>query len=123
MVQTIQQNHTNSETTFVANTYTSDTSSITESLNITTNQTTQLEILKLLRELQLNIQGTNTEGSGDSAGRGAGGLRNRNDNGGRRNRGIRRNKKTPDNASFPLPQKDKYCWTHGACNHNSKDCN
>ena len=52
-------------------------------MNITTNQTTQLEILKLLWDLQSNIRGTNTEGSGDSAGQGARGRVNRNENGGR----------------------------------------
>ena len=35
---------------------------------------------------------------------------------------VRQNKKTPDNARFPRAKTDKYCWTHGECNHNSNEC-
>ena len=31
-------------------------------------------------------------------------------------------KKTPDNPSFTRANTDFYCWTHGACNHNSNAC-
>ena len=32
------------------------------------------------------------------------------------------NRKTPDNPSFTRRKTDKYCWTHGGCTHESKDC-
>lgn len=32
------------------------------------------------------------------------------------------NKKTPDNPRFTRSKTDKYCWTHGGCAHESKDC-
>ena len=31
-------------------------------------------------------------------------------------------KKTPDNPTFKRDNTSKYCWTHGACNHNSNEC-
>ena len=34
----------------------------------------------------------------------------------------RPNRKTPDNPTFTRTETSKYCWTHGACNHNSNEC-
>ena len=31
-------------------------------------------------------------------------------------------RKTPDDATFPRRITNLYCWTHGGCNHLSKDC-
>ena len=89
----------------------------TESLNATT-QNTQLEILRLLRDMQTELRNQRSTNNGNEVpptnqGRGGGAGR-----GGI----IRRNRKTPDNARFPRPQTDKYCWTHGGCNHTSGEC-
>ena len=66
----------------------------------------QHQIFELLRTMQ-EAQSTNT---------------NTTNRGGNRN-GTRRCRKTPDDASFPRQVTDKYCWTHGACNHKSDACN
>ena len=123
IVQTIRENTIETDAPSLANTSTSGTSTITESLKIATQHSAQLEILKLLWDLKSEVWGNNTELSSDSGCQSAGGHGNLNENGGRGGRGIRRNRKTPDNASFPRPQIDKYCWTHGACNHKSEDYN
>ena len=47
---------------------------------------------------------------------------NTNRGGGNRNT-TRRNRKTPDNTSFQRLATNRYCWTHGACNHASGSCN
>ena len=52
MVQNIRENTTEIDTPSLTNIYTSATSTITESLNIATQQLTQLEILKLLWDIQ-----------------------------------------------------------------------
>ena len=31
-------------------------------------------------------------------------------------------RKTLDGASFYWKNKEKYCWTHGACGHTSSQC-
>ena len=69
----------------------------------------QLEMLSLLREISRDRQG---------------GLDDRNGSGGRRERngGRSRIRKPPDNASFIRRQADLYCWTHGGCNNVSGDC-
>ena len=41
---------------------------------------------------------------------------------GNQNSKKRPNKKTPDNPTFTRTDTSKYCWTHGACNHNSNEC-
>ena len=78
MVKTIRENTTETDAPSLADTSTSGTSSITESLNITTNQSTQLEILKLLRDLKSDVRGNNSERSGESGGQSAGGRGNLN---------------------------------------------
>ena len=74
----------------------------------------QLEMLCLLREIALgrqeraprqNSRPSNSSASGDNEG------------------GRSRIRKTPDNATFLRRATDSYCWTHGGCNHDSKDCN
>ena len=122
MLQTISDN-----STITADTA---TSTITESLNIATQQTTQLEILQLLRDMQTEFRGNgNPRGNGSgtltgnqrgngSGGRGNGGRAGRTDTGGRGSRG----RKTADNTVYPRAQVDKYCWTHGGRNHTSSAC-
>ena len=34
----------------------------------------------------------------------------------------KRYRKTPDNCTFFRRLTEKYCWTHGGCNHFGKDC-
>ena len=63
----------------------------------------QLEILKLLQQMQQTL--TTTDAS-------KGNIR----------RGRRTPKKTLDNASFNHSQTDKYCWTHRGCGHLSSTC-
>ena len=41
---------------------------------------------------------------------------------GNSNGGSAVNKKTPDHPRFTRRTTDKYCWTHGGCAHESKDC-
>ena len=123
MVQTIRENTIETDPPSLANISTAGTSTITESLNIATQKSTQLEMSKLLRDLKSEFQGNNTEQISYSGGRSVGGRGNRNENGGRGCRGIRQNRKNPDNDSFPRPKIDKYCWTYGECNHKSEDCN
>ena len=77
--------------------------------NATVEKSVQLEMLRLLREIALDKQG-GSGGSRGSAGSGGG-------EGGRS-----RIRKTPDNASFIRRMVSLYCWTHGGCNHLSKDC-
>ena len=71
----------------------------------TTQLNVQTETLKLLSDLQKQLQNLTTE------------VKKKND-GGRR----RQNRKTPDNPPFSRTNIQKYCWTHGACNHNSNEC-
>ena len=54
---------------------------------------------------------------------GGGGNNGGHTNGGCNRNAIRYNRKIPDNASFQRLVTDKYCWTHGACNHTSGLCN
>ena len=68
--------------------------------NATTVDTNQ-QILQLLRTMQQQLTSNNTPNNSERRGR---------------------NRRTPDNASFNRRVKDKYCWTHGACNHASGDC-
>ena len=74
--------------------------------NTTTSDMVQLEMLKIPCQLQNNNNNNN-----DNDG-------NNNNN----NNRIRRRCETPDNATCPRPKTDKYCWTHGGCDHLSKDC-
>ena len=78
-------------------------------VNAAVQDSVQLEMLRLLREISRDRQG---------------GSDNRNGSGGRveRHGGRSRIRKTPDNASFVRRQTDLYCWTHRGRNHVSNDC-
>ena len=70
----------------------------------------QLEMLKLLQQMQ-QMMYSQPPPQG-------------NNNSGNTNRGRRRQpRKTPDDATFHRAKTDKYCWTHGACSHQSVQCN
>ena len=66
----------------------------------------QLEILKLLREIQVNLKPNKREPTRPTR--------------------PGRYRKTPDDAALtatrPRELTAKYCWTHGACDHEGKDC-
>ena len=70
----------------------------------------QLEMLKLLQQMQQTMysqpppQGNNNSGNANC-------------------RRRRQPRKTPDDATFHRSKTDKYCWTHGACSHQSVQCN
>ena len=77
----------------------------------------QLEILKLLQQMQQSMMVTPSQQSNDGNNNNGGNNKNR-------QRGRRRQPhKTPDEASFNRRFTNKYCWMHGACGHNSKECN
>ena len=90
----------------------SDISTVTsqsqQQINAVQRDPVQLEILKLLQQMQQSMAVSTTQG-------------NTNRNTGQQNRN-RPPRKTPDNASFVRNRKDKYCWTHGACGHTSGQC-
>ena len=77
--------------------------------NATVKESVQLEVLRLLREIALNKQGGSGSSRGSAESGGGEGGRSR----------IR---KTPNNASLVRRMVSLYCWTHGGCNHLSKDC-
>jgi hypothetical protein len=82
------------------------------SANIATQDTVQLEMLKLLRAIQQDLKTPRTHSS------------SQNQTHQPQSGTTRKNKpkKTPDDASFPRRTTDKYCWTHGGSNHSSADC-
>ena len=66
---------------------------------------TQLEILKLLREIQMEMKRTNTQQKRPNQPQNV------------------QYQKTPDDQVEPKRWvKKHYCWTHGASNHKSKNC-
>ena len=73
----------------------------------------QMEMLKLLQQMQqMMTNQTSTQGNN-----------NRTGNSDNNNRDRRRQpQKTPDDATFNRYNTSKYCWTHGACNHDSNQC-
>jgi len=74
-----------------------------EAVNSLTASSIQLEILKLLRDIKSDLK---TEKEDKQPTR------------------PRRNRKTPDNQTRPARSLvSKYCWTHGACDHEGKECN
>ena len=82
-----------------------DISTVTEhhqQVNAVQSDPVQLEILKLLQQMQqtMSVQPSQPEDR-------------------RHNRPPR---KTPDNASLRRNNTSKYCWTHGACGHTSNQC-
>ena len=71
-------------------------------------------MLRLLQDMRQELSGR--------AGRGGGGRGNQGGRGGRGAGNRTRNRRTPDNTNFARSITDKYCHTHGGCNHNSADC-
>ena len=68
--------------------------------------TTQLQILQLLREIQKDMKENKKQRPQGSQG----------------TQRPNRNRKTRDNPTWTRSVTDKYCWTHGGCNHEGKDC-
>ena len=85
--------------------------------NAAVQDTVQLEILRILRVMQqdMNHRDTNQDGK-----RGYG-HQNNGDKGGRADNSQRRNwnQKTQDDTSFTRCVTKKYYWTYGGCNHAS----
>ena len=85
-------------------------STVQHQANTIESDPVQLEVLKLLQQMQQTMKAPNLQ----------------TDNGGYNNngkRGRRQPLKTPDNASYNRNVTNKYCWTHGACGHTSHECN
>ena len=80
---------------------------------MTTAQEQMLQILREMRDAQI---ATNSSQGNSSQG-------NSSQSNWPRDRSTRVNRRTPDNANFNRVDKSKYCHTHGACNHNSGECN
>ena len=74
--------------------------------NAATSINVQSETLKVLQDLQKQLQTISQE------------VKNGGGNNGRK----REFKKTPDDPPYTRANTEKYCWTHGACNHESKEC-
>ena len=81
------------------------------SANIVSQDSVQLEMLKLLRAIQNDLKSPRTQPATQTGNSPQGGQPRR-----------AKPKKTPDDASFPRRTTNKYCWTHGGCNHSSADC-
>ena len=62
-------------------------------------------------------------GENDANGGGNNGGKNGGNNGDNNNPRHRRNRRTPDDASFDCQEKSNYCHTHVARNQHSGDCN
>ena len=77
----------------------------TEGINATPYATVQQETLKVLQDLQQQLKSLTNE------------VKDKD-----KTHKKKINKKTPDDASFRRPDTSKYCWTHGACGHNSNEC-
>ena len=84
-------------------------STLSHQANSVQGDPVQLEILKLLRQMQQTMVSPPQQS-------------NKGNNSGQRNR-RRQPRKTLDNATFNRNVTDKYCWTHGACGHESNQCN
>ena len=86
-----------------------ETSPISESANLSTENNYQMEMLKLLRAMQTEIknlqQGHEKNTSNPTS-----------------NRRKGKKTKTPENPSFTRRVTTTYCWTHGGCAHDSASC-
>lgn len=85
-----------------ANTTISELTSAHHQLNSVTSDPVQLEMLQLLRQMQQSMQATPAAAAPSASGQ------------------VYR--RTPNNASRPRSDTSKYCWTHGASNHTSSEC-
>ena len=97
------------------------TASVQQQANSIQGDPIQLEMLKLLQQMQQAMfsQPPTRDNNNDNSYRGS----QNNNNDGNSNRGRRRqNRKTPDNASYNRTKTEKYCWTHGATSHDSAQC-
>ena len=74
--------------------------------------TTQLEILKLLRQIQLDMKAQQQQSTYCPNPPSQPTSRPR----------VLRATKTPNDARPSRKYKGKYCWTHGACGHSSLNC-
>ena len=72
--------------------------------NAVTQMSMQAETLKVLVELQKQLQNLSKDVKSGSG------------------QGKKPAKKTPDNPPYTRAVTDKYCWTHGGSNHNSNEC-
>ena len=80
------------------------TANIQHQANTVQMDPVQVEMLKLLQQMQQSItNSSNNQGGGGTVRR-------------------RQRRKTPDDATFHRNRTDKYCWTHGACGHVSTKC-
>ena len=86
---------------------------VQEVANATIGANVQLQMLQILQAMQAAQAANGNQQQGPQGQHGGNGNRERG----------RTNKKTPDDASFNLGDKSKYCHTHGACNHASSECN
>ena len=91
-----------------------------ETMNATIADTVQLQILKILQDMQNTQIGGNAR-RGNSGATGGGRNSGSGNGGGNQRQSI--NRRTPDNATFNRADTTKYCHTHGACNHSSAECN
>lgn len=69
-------------------------------------ESVQLEMLKLIKDLQLEVRNMKSNSNYNNG--------NKNEHNNNNNNGSNRRKRKRNNT--------KYCWTHGACAHDSKDC-
>ena len=72
--------------------------------NATIETSVNTELIKLLKAMQTELTTLRDSSQGSTPGK------------------RKTNRKTPDNPSFTRRKTDKYCWTHGGCTHESKDC-
>ena len=70
-------------------------------------ESVQLEMLKLIKDLQLEVRNMKSNSNYNNG--------NKKEHNNNNNNGSNRRKRKRNNT--------KYCWTHGACAHDSKDCN
>ena len=79
--------------------------------NAVQNDTVQMEMLRLLQQMQQTMQQlANNQKTNNTS------------NNTRTTKTKKQAEKTPDNATFFRRVTNKYCWTHGAWNHNSDKC-
>ena len=69
----------------------------------------------MFKKMQAKLDQLERNSSQNNSGHNTGGNDIRGKTGGRK-------RKTPDNPHFSRRTTDKYCWTHGACAHDSAHC-
>ena len=86
-----------------------ETAPVSESVNLSAENNYQMEMLKLLRSMQNEINTLKQGNNGNSTKTTS-------------NRNKGKKQKTPDNPSFTRRVTTSYCWTHGGCAHDSASC-